>query len=640
MGDPAFTAIPAIAPILPIGGVAVLTPILMPIPRVAFGVVSQLEFRLDSLPPSVQQLFKKGSPSWPQALDEAIRQGVMDQPKLADLIFFMHHPERMRPDGVGPPMNTQEPNFIKLQAEWDQYHTIVQGRLNSSFVPPVFIPEQRSDKYEEFVAARTTGRITLMINGRNRPKSGTPDEQSDTFKSMRAAVESLGPNDTIYLVTWEFKPLIVPLDKTTTKTWAELFREKAEQGVRIRIIVSVHPVDVFMSDLKALDGVIRSLPPNKVDNLKYIGSRHQAQIGIPGLLSQPVGDHHQKFMIVKKGKTTIAFCGGLDITEGRTPPHWTTNKVWHDIHSKLEGLIVKDLEREFVLRWNREKDAAKTAAIGKWEAKDIVGIWTKGFETLTLSPVQLVDRERSINTHDLQMHRTVSTGPTLQHTKRDDIWQSYFKIIGQSKRFLFLENQYFHEPRLAAALVTQLQAHPGLIVIVVVATGSDDKVHDYVKHCYTLRFEFFSRLLLSDLTLLNRIGVYTMFYPNGIVHSKLIISDDKVLSMGSANANQRGFFLDTELNVMLDHAEAVRAFRVRLWSHNLGIPEREVAAWNQGDFISQWDTVAKYNTARRSKPETMMGEGIERYYPLSDSDPKSILKLMRKWSLITDDIVC
>lgn len=36
---------------------------------------------------------------------------------------------------------------------------------------------------------------------------------------------------------------------------------------------------------------------------------------------------------------------------------------------------MKDLEREFVLRWNREKDDAKTTAIGKWKAQDIVGIW-------------------------------------------------------------------------------------------------------------------------------------------------------------------------------------------------------------------------------------------------------------------------
>lgn len=637
MADPVFAAIPGIAPISPLGGIAGIQPIAA-IPSVAaIGPLSLLAFRVDSLPASVQPLFKKGSsPSWPQALDEAIHAGVTDRNKLADLIFFMHHPERMRPDGVGTLIDPKERDFIKLRAEWQQYDTIVRGRLDSLFVPPVFLPEQRSDKYEKFVAAQTTGRMTLMINGRNRPKSGAPDEQSDTFKSMRAAVESLGPNDTIYLTTWEFKPAVVPLEKGAAKTWADLFKEKAQQGVRIRIIISVHPVDVFMSDLKTLDDLIRSLDADKVDNLKYIASRHPAKI-----LFQEVGDHHQKFMIVKKGKTTIAYCGGLDITASRTPSHWTNDLVWHDIHAKLEGLIVKDLEREFVQRWNREKDGARTSAIGQWKAEDIVGIWAKGFETLTLSPVDRVDRERSINTHDLQMQRTVSTGASLEDNQRDDIWQGYFKLIGRAKRYLFLENQYFHEPRLAAALVTQLQAHPSLIVIVVVATGSDDdNTHPFVRHCYTLRVEFFSRLLLSDLTLANRIGVYTMFYRGGIVHSKLIMADDEVLSMGSANANQRGFFLDSELNVMLDHAETVRDFRVRLWSHNLGAPASEVAAWSPSNFISQWDRVAQYNKARRSKPETMVGEGIDRYYPLSDSDPKSVLDTMKKWNLITDDIVC
>ena len=49
------------------------------------------------------------------------------------------------------------------------------------------------------------------------------------------------------------------------------------------------------------------------------------------------------------------------------------------------------------------------------------------------------------------------------------------------------------------------------------------------------------------------------------------------LSLGSANANQRGFF-DTELNVLLDEPDAARSFRHRLWAHDLGVPENAVAA--------------------------------------------------------------
>jgi phosphatidylserine/phosphatidylglycerophosphate/cardiolipin synthase-like enzyme len=57
--------------------------------------------------------------------------------------------------------------------------------------------------------------------------------------------------------------------------------------------------------------------------------------------------------------------------------------------------------------------------------------------------------------------------------------------------------------------------------------------------------------------------------------------------MGSANASQRGFFVDTELNVMLDHSETVKNFRQQLWSHKLGVLPAIVAKWKVSDFIAQ-----------------------------------------------------
>src|SRR5262249_25093443 len=158
-------------------------------------------------------------------------------------------------------------------------------------------------------------------------------------------------------------------------------------------------------------------------------------------------------------------------------------------------------------------------------------------------------------------------------------------------------NQYFYEPKLADAIVMQAQAQSNLRVIIVVSTGTDDPVSDpgikgqYLRHCHALRLEFFEKLRkgLSP----DRWQGYTMYPLKGIVKSKLILVDDRALSICSANANPRGFFLDTELNVMLDDAETVKRFRHRLWSHNLDKPESTVAAWTVPNFISEWDTVAK-----------------------------------------------
>jgi phosphatidylserine/phosphatidylglycerophosphate/cardiolipin synthase-like enzyme len=518
--------------------------------------------------------------------------------------------------------------------------------------------------------------MTLMLNGRTRNVSGKVVDKADTFVSMRETVESLVEGDFLYLTTWEFKPTLAPLNPYLLgKVWAELLRDKAAQGVKIRVIISLHsPLlsGAFNSDLAGLEKFINQvLPKERRDNFKFIASEHSATVKLTpvikfglGTLKAPippgntvlVGDHHQKFMVVRKGKTKLAYCGGLDITGRRTPVTfndpdgaWSVNWVWHDIHTKLEGAIVQDLEREFVERWNREKDRAKTSVrpSDKWKATKLEG-WAD-HEKLEVTPGDIENRASDRNIHKVQMHRTVSAGAgvdldrlTPQITRRDDIWQSYFTIIGRARRFLYLENQYFYEPKLANAIVRQMQANPELVVMVVVSTGTDDKPGPYLNHCLKVRHEFFTQLF-QDQSLKNRIGVYTMFYPFGIVHSKLALADDEVLTIGSANANQRGFFLDSELNVMLEDAEAVRALRLNLWSHNLATPLPLVGTWRPSQFIAQWDGVALHNKTREKKPESMMGEGVIRFDPFKDDKkekyPRSHLDIMARIPMLPD-ILC
>jgi phosphatidylserine/phosphatidylglycerophosphate/cardiolipin synthase-like enzyme len=105
-----------------------------------------------------------------------------------------------------------------------------------------------------------------------------------------------------------------------------------------------------------------------------------------------------------------------------------------------------------------------------------------------------------------------------------------------------------------------------------------------------------------------KLRVYTMF--KRFIHSKFILIEDRALSLGSANANPRSFQLDSELNVLLEDAEAVRKFRLRLWAHDLGDSESNIAGWAVSDFIAKWDAVAKANQKLISKPDDMTGEGV------------------------------
>ena len=277
MADP-VSKTHSIAAIAPIGGIGPLLPIAA-FPRIAFPVAAATGFRLDSLPADVQLLFAKGPSSWLDALDEAIRLGFKDPRSLADMIFFMHHAERMK-GGVGRLIDPNDDEFIRLRVEWNHYRTIADGRLDPSAVPGVFLPEQRSDDYEKFVARQTTGRITLMINGRNRHEPDAVDDQVEAFDSMQKTLESLGPGNSVYLATWQLKPQFVPLTlpRPGMAYWNDLLKKKAMDGVKIRLIIAIHPdlADGVNSDLGYLDGLIKELPGRRArtSNTSRAGIRH------------------------------------------------------------------------------------------------------------------------------------------------------------------------------------------------------------------------------------------------------------------------------------------------------------------------------------------------------------------------------
>lgn len=587
-------------------------------------------FRLSRLPPAVQATFKKGPSAWREATLQAIGLGSSDPNQLADIAFFIRHPERVNASGEGKAIDPKESGFVKVRAEWELYLTIVSKMLNPSIKPSVFLPEIPSPTYEGFIAAQTTGLTTLMVNGRNSDGSGHKTggnfdgfkDSVDSFNEMQRAVESLRAGDSLFVANWQFAPESLLLTATPVtkknKSWGDLLAGKAGEGVKIRVIIAQHPFgSPFMTNLDALNNIITPLPKDKRDNFKYIVSAHPS----------PLGVHHQKFMVARAAKSTVAFCGGLDISFNRAPP-WPLQFVWHDICAKLEGKITHDLEREFIAHWNRDRTKSSAKPVEGWKAME------------PLSPVTAskIDLSPSVNKHSIQMVRTLSTGPDPLNIQRDDIWRAYFRLIGRATRFIYLEDQYFQTPDLADAIVRQAESQSELIVMVMVGTGTDDRqtvdpkatgldrvsqiaAVDATQDAFALRLEFFKRLSVAPL-LPDRLRIYTLNYASGILHSKFMLVDDEALTVGSANGNPRGFFLDTETNVVLDNPDAARSFRHRLWGHNLGIAPEKVADWRVSQFFERWDAVASSNQGLSSTPEKLSGEGVIPFKPLDPKDPR------------------
>ena len=56
-------------------------------------------------------------------------------------------------------------------------------------------------------------------------------------------------------------------------------------------------------------------------------------------------------------------------------------------------------------------------------------------------------------------------------------------------------------------------------------------------------------------------GAQTYIYDNGFIHTKMIIIDDEVTSLGSANFDYRSFKLNFELNAFMYDEKTTREFR-------------------------------------------------------------------------------
>jgi len=157
------------------------------------------------------------------------------------------------------------------------------------------------------------------------------------------------------------------------------------------------------------------------------------------------------------------------------------------------------------------------------------------------------------------------------------------------------------------------------VVILVVSSDADDPTTKLTQHGPALQHDFLARFTAGIPAA--RRGIYTM--SSRLVHAKLVMVDDRALTIGSATACPRGFFLDTELNVVVDAPAAVSEFRHRLWAHELGVSEAEVARWPVAEFIARWDAIARRNEA--TTDDERRGESVVPYDPAASRSKRSAL---------------
>ncbi|MGZ8311041.1 MAG: phospholipase D-like domain-containing protein [Allosphingosinicella sp.] len=303
------------------------------------------------------------------------------------------------------------------------------------------------------------------------------------------------------------------------------------------------------------------------------------------------GCHHHKIMVIDD---SFAGSGGIDMTasrwdtrdhkdaeRGRRRP--TTHRrygPWHDAALAVEGDAARALGELGRRRWQLalgETLPAPHAQGDRW-------------------PDALQPEFRDV---DVAIARTC--GRTDQIEEVREVEALFVDMIGAARRFVYMESQYFASRAVADAIAKRLDEPDPPEFLVVNPHSNAGWLEEPVMGA--ARAQLFEALRAKD-----RHGRFRIYYPvtemgeDIYVHAKIMIVDDLMLRVGSANLNNRSMGLDSECDVAIDArlgadpeaAAKIAARRCDLLAEHLGAEPDQVAR----DFAETGSLIATVERLR------------------------------------------
>lgn len=226
--------------------------------------------------------------------------------------------------------------------------------------------------------------------------------------------------------------------------------------------------------------------------------------------------NHRKLAIIDG---TIGYIGGMNIgteyIEGKKKL-----APWRDTHLRIEGSAVRLMEETFIgdyLYAAKERDTVDDAR----------RFFSPGRKFSGSSAVQIVT--------------------SAPETGRYHIHDAYVKMISAAERYLYIQTPYLVPDRTVMDGL-RIAAAAGVDVRVMIPRVPD-KVPVYMA---TLDY---ARILCGQ-------GV-KIYLHDGFLHSKMLLADDQVVSIGSANMDLRSSFLSFEANAFIYDPKIVISQRER-----------------------------------------------------------------------------
>lgn len=255
--------------------------------------------------------------------------------------------------------------------------------------------------------------------------------------------------------------------------------------------------------------------------------------------------NHRKIIVID-GK--VGFIGGMNLAQRYVKGH--KGIMWRDTHLKISGAAVYGLQRAFLIDWFH---ADRTLITDR-----------KYYPDTTITP----------NNNLIQI---VTSSPT---NVWEELEQGYIKILLSAKRYVYMETPYFlpTEPIFFAMRTAALS---GVDVRLMVSLKTDSKLVQMASRSY--------------LTQTIQAGVKVLCYEEGFNHTKLLVADDNVATIGSANIDFRSFENNFEANAFFyDKSMAQRTKDIFLTDETKCVPLEKIKEINHKSFIYRlWESVVR-----------------------------------------------
>ncbi|MBC7987261.1 MAG: phospholipase, partial [Sphingomonadaceae bacterium] len=161
----------------------------------------------------------------------------------------------------------------------------------------------------------------------------------------------------------------------------------------------------------------------------------------------------------------------------------------------------------------------------------------------------------------------------------------FVDMIARAERFVYAENQFFASRVIGKAIAARLAEPEGPEFVIVNPKRVEGWLEEEVMT--PARARLMRALAEGDRH--DRLRVYTPVSEGGndiYVHSKIVVIDDVLLRVGSANMNNRSMGLDSECDLLLDAhrdgndgaAARIAALRADLLAEHLDVTPAEVEA--------------------------------------------------------------